>query len=97
VNNASDRRSSWYDANTSRALSEFAVKKTHPSKTGLGGAPGLKIHPELRRHTKIFTEAERDVCADGPLFAHDLVDSREVQGLRQLVRRNPHRLHEFRP
>lgn len=57
---------------------------------------GLQIHPELRRHPKVFAQAESDVGADGPLFPHDLVDSREMQGLRQLIRGNPHGLHEFR-
>ena len=49
------------------------------AQLGAGGcAPqvvvGFKIHPELRRHAKVFAEAESDVCADRPLFAHDLVD-----------------------
>ena len=73
---------------------------------------GLQVHPELRRHPEVFAEAEGDCRrrstptsakaalvggpGDRPLFAHGLIDSREVQGLRQLIRRNPHGHHEFR-
>ena len=39
----------------------------------------LKIHPELRRHAKVFAQAEGDIGADGPLPAHDLVDAGKVE------------------
>ena len=58
---------------------------------------GLKVHPELRGYAKILAQAQGHIGAYGSLFANDLIDSREVQGLRQLVCGNVHRLKELGP
>src|ERR1017187_3231350 len=55
----------------------------------------LKIHPELRRHTKVLAQTQGDISADSPPPAHDLVDAGKEQRLGQLIRGDPHRLHEF--
>src|SRR5450755_1816159 len=57
----------------------------------------LKIHPELRRHAKVLSQPKRDISADRPLPAHDLVGSCQVKRLGQLISCDSHRLHELSP
>src|ERR1700690_1075549 len=55
----------------------------------------LKIEPKLRRQTKVLSQANGGVCADGAVSPDNFIDPRKAEGLRQFIGAHTHGLHEF--
>src|ERR1039458_393438 len=55
----------------------------------------LKIQPELCRQTKILSQANGGIGADGPVSADHFIDAGKVERFRQRIGAHAHRLHEL--